>query len=359
MSVPGAEGASYAPAVNAGIAPGGAITVPDAVFLLTAEFKRHGHDLHLTGKGASGKEGGSVVLDGYFATPHPADLATARGAAISGETVKILAGPLAPAQYAQAGAGVAGAQPIGKVTATTGDVRVIHANGLEEPGIVNTPIFINDVLVTAANSSVGVAFVDKTTFALGAGARMVIDKFVHGGPDNGALFSVVQGAFSFVSGAVAHAKPDAMQVKLPTLTIGIRGTKVAGFAATEGGLSHAIERTYRSWSEGRERGLATITYVETRAVPEVGGRVCHIVRKETAKPELDPFVMSEKQPDPTTRPADAFSKVEVMLDAETGLQVGSVIRRADGELVASYFFRDVQLNPSFDKDQFKPAALKK
>lgn len=133
----------------------------------------------------------------------------------------------------------------------------------------------------------------------------------------------------------------------------------ARFAATEGGLSHAIERTYRSWSEGRERGLATITYVETRAVPEVGGRVCHIVRKDTAKPELDPFVMSEKQPDPATRPADAFSKVDVMLDAETGLQVGSVIRRADGELVASYFFRDVQLNPSFDKDQFKPTALKK
>ena len=204
------------------------------MFLLTAEFKRQGHDLLLTGKDASGKEGGSVVLGGYFAAPHPADLATANGAAIAGETVKILAGPLAPAQYAQAGAGVAGAQPIGKVTASTGEVKVIHANGLEEPGILNAPIFINDVLVTAANSTVGIAFVDKTTFALGANARMVIDKFVHGGPDNGALFSVVQGAFSFVSGAVAHAKPDSMQVKLPTLTIGIRGTKVAGFAATEG-----------------------------------------------------------------------------------------------------------------------------
>jgi len=133
----------------------------------------------------------------------------------------------------------------------------------------------------------------------------------------------------------------------------------ARFAATEGGLSHAIERTYRSWSDGRERGLAKVTYIETRAVPEVGGRVCHIVRKESAKPELDPFLMSEKQPDPAARPADAFSKVDVMVDAETGLQVGSVIRRADGELVASYFFRDVQLNPAFDKDQFKPSALKK
>ena len=133
----------------------------------------------------------------------------------------------------------------------------------------------------------------------------------------------------------------------------------ARFTLTEGGLSHAIERTHRSWSEGRERGLAKVTYVETRAVPEVGGRVCHIVRKETAQPELDPFLMSEKMPDPATRSLDAFSKVDVMLDAETGLQVGSIIRRADGELVASYFFRDVQLNPAFDKNQFKPTALKK
>jgi len=220
--------------VNAGAAPGGAIVIPDSVFLLTAEFQRHGHDLHLTGKDASGKDGGSIVLDGYFAASHPADLATARGAMIAGDTVKLLAGPLAPAQYAQAGAGVAGAQPIGKVTASDGTVEITHANGLKETGIVNAPVFLNDVVVTSANSSVGIQFVDKTTFALGAGARMAVDKFVYGGPDNGALFSVVQGAFSFVSGAVAHAKPDAMQVKLPTLTIGIRGTKVAGFAATEG-----------------------------------------------------------------------------------------------------------------------------
>jgi VCBS repeat-containing protein len=212
--------------------------VPDAVFLLTAEFARHGHDLHLSGKSAKGAGEGRVVLEGYFAADQPADLATPRGAVIAGETVKLLAGPLAPAQYAQAGAGVAGAQPIGKITAVTGEVKVIHANGLEEAGTVNVPIFLNDVLVTAANSTVGVAFVDKATFALGANARMAIDKFVFNKDQNDtALFSVVQGAFSFVSGAVAHTKPDAMKVQLPTLTVGIRGTKAAGFAATEGEIS--------------------------------------------------------------------------------------------------------------------------
>ncbi len=229
---------SAAVPAGTGTAPGGAVVVPDAVFLLTAEFARHGHDLHLSGKSAKGQGDGKVVLEGYFAAAQPADLATPKGAVIAGETVKLLAGALAPAQYAQAGVGVAGAQPIGKITASTGEVKVIHANGLEEAGAINTPIFLNDVLVTAANSTVGIGFVDKATFALGANARMVIDKFVFNKDQNDtALFSVVQGAFSFVSGAVAHTKPDAMKVQLPTLTIGIRGTKAAGFAATEGETS--------------------------------------------------------------------------------------------------------------------------
>jgi hypothetical protein len=133
----------------------------------------------------------------------------------------------------------------------------------------------------------------------------------------------------------------------------------ARFCLTEAGLGHALERTYRSWSEARDAGTATLSYVETRPVPEAGGRVCHVVRKVSKAPELDPFLMDEKAPDPATRPADAFTTVEVMVDAERGLQVGSVIRRADGELVASYYFRDVELNPSFGKDQFTPAALKK
>jgi len=235
MSVQGAGTASAAIPAGAGTAPGGAITVPESVYLLTANFARHGHDLHLTGKNAAGQGDGTIVLEGYFAAPLPADLATPKGALIAGETVQLLAGPLAPGQYAQAGAGVAGAQPIGKITAATGEVKVIHANGLEEAGAVNVPIFLNDVLVTATSSTVGIAFVDKTTFALGAGARMAIDRFVFNkDPSDTALFSVVQGAFSFVSGAVAHTKPDAMKVQLPTLTIGIRGTKVAGYAAAEG-----------------------------------------------------------------------------------------------------------------------------
>ena len=45
---------------------------------------------------------------------------------------------------------------------------------------------------------------------------------------------MVEGAFSFISGEIAKTGEDAMTVKTPVATIGIRGTTVAGKAAVEG-----------------------------------------------------------------------------------------------------------------------------
>jgi len=66
---------------------------------------------------------------------------------------------------------------------------------------------------------------------------MVIDEMVYDPSNNSnssSSFSVVQGVFSFVSGQVAKAGDDAMVVKTPVASIGIRGTTVAGKAAAEG-----------------------------------------------------------------------------------------------------------------------------
>ena len=43
-----------------------------------------------------------------------------------------------------------------------------------------------------------------------------------------------EGAFSFISGEIAKSGEDAMTIKTPVATIGIRGTTVAGKAAVEG-----------------------------------------------------------------------------------------------------------------------------
>ena len=46
--------------------------------------------------------------------------------------------------------------------------------------------------------------------------------------------NILEGNFSFVSGQIAKVGNDAMKVTTPVLTIGVRGTQVAGKANTEG-----------------------------------------------------------------------------------------------------------------------------
>ncbi|MCC7050118.1 MAG: VCBS domain-containing protein [Alphaproteobacteria bacterium] len=226
--------------VTVGAGGAGPVVVPDNVFLLTAGFDRAGADLRLVGK-----DGQAVLVKDYFAGGGtPADLATTTGAIVHGQTAKILAGSPALMQVAQAGGVAAGPAAIGKVTAVTGDVMVqragvlLSSTGPEKVGI-DTPIYRNDVLQTGKGATVAVTFVDKTNFSLGEDARMVMNEFAYN-PQTGAgnaLLSVLQGSFSFVSGQVAKSGEDAIKVQMPTMTIGIRGTKVAGYAAAEGSES--------------------------------------------------------------------------------------------------------------------------
>src|SRR5205085_9677146 len=84
--------------------------------------------------------------------------------------------------------------------------------------------YLNDVLQTSANSSLGVTFNDATTFKLTANAKIAIDNYVYqdGGKENAALFDVAKGTVAFVAAAVA--KTGDMKISTPTATLGIRGT---------------------------------------------------------------------------------------------------------------------------------------
>ena len=80
-------------------ADGDKILIPDAHLLFTGDYSRAHSDLIITGK-----DGGSLLIEDYFAADKPADLvAAAGGAKPTGEIVTILAGPEFPGQYAQAG----------------------------------------------------------------------------------------------------------------------------------------------------------------------------------------------------------------------------------------------------------------
>ena len=131
--------------------------------------------------------------------------------------------PAQPAADATADAQAPGDEPIGNVAAVTGIATVIR-NKDSVPLKLKDDIFLNDVLQTSANSSLGVTFNDATTFHLSANSRITVDSYVYedGGQQNAALFDVAKGTVAFVAAAVA--KTGDMKISTPTATLGIRGT---------------------------------------------------------------------------------------------------------------------------------------
>jgi hypothetical protein len=125
-----------------------------------------------------------------------------------------------PAQADQAAA-----SQIGQVDTLQGSATVIRAKTATPVALrVNDPIFKNDTLATAANSTLGVTFDDQTTFSLSADTRIVVNEFVYaeGGAANAAVFNVAAGTAAFVAALVA--KTGTMKITTPVATLGIRGT---------------------------------------------------------------------------------------------------------------------------------------
>ncbi len=169
---------------------------------------------------------------GAFAMPSPVEAKrTAVAAGIAAGSIKLAqAAQAQPAPAPQnaspstpADAQPADDDPIGNVATLTGSATVTR-NNAATPLKPKDDIFLNDILQTSANSTLGVTFNDATTFNLTANARIAVDKFVYedGGKQNAALFNVAKGTVAFVAAAVA--KSGDMTISTPTATLGIRGT---------------------------------------------------------------------------------------------------------------------------------------
>ncbi len=141
---------------------------------------------------------------------------------------------LGPAQ-AQVGtkAGVAAAVrgPVQQISFRTPQARVGRdlAGGQE--------IFLGDRIVTGPGGGLQILLLDGTTFSIGPNSSMVIDEFVFD-PATGAgklTASVARGTLRVISGRLARQDREAIRVRLPTATVGVRGT-MAVFAGGPNGF---------------------------------------------------------------------------------------------------------------------------
>ena len=114
---------------------------------------------------------------------------------------------------------------IGYVKTAKGDAVVINA-GQTVKAVVGTPLMTGSVIRTGANASLGVTFKDNTVMSFGPDTELTIDEYLYA-PSKGGLklgASLSKGTLAYISGAIAKIKPDAVSVKTPTGTIGVRGT---------------------------------------------------------------------------------------------------------------------------------------
>ena len=130
-------------------------------------------------------------------------------------------------------AGVSGldaqAQSIGVNAAIRNSVQTRSgASAPLRPAVVRGGVALGDQYVTGANSQVQVLLRDRSTFTVGANARMTVDRFVVADRGAGGVTaSVARGAFRFASGRTTRS-PARQAISTPVASIGIRGTIVEG-----------------------------------------------------------------------------------------------------------------------------------
>jgi hypothetical protein len=126
-----------------------------------------------------------------------------------------------------------------------------------------------------------------------------------------------------------------------TRTLDSSDAKASGrYTIDHFGLRKATERVVKSWKETRAAKTLSVEYLGVHRVPETGNRPCYKLHASYSKPVRD-----------------GVTEVTLYVDKETLLQVGSVLHGEQGQLIAEYFFRDIQLNPTFPPEQFTRAAL--
>ena len=197
--------------------------------LSQGKYVRTGDDLSITTENLWG-DSETVLLKNYFETSP--DLVTAKGSTLKGNIVNLLA---VDSQPNTSNVAFEDPQAIGKITTADSAVVVQRADQFIELQKGDF-IYLNDV-VDAANGAVGISFKDESSISVDPGAKMVIDDFVYdpAEPTTGSMnANIITGNFSFISGQIAKTGNDAMQVTTPVLTIGVRGTQVAGKANQDG-----------------------------------------------------------------------------------------------------------------------------
>jgi hypothetical protein len=133
------------------------------------------------------------------------------------------------------------AERVALVIGVEGEVTVVR-EGNHLPVTRKEKLYKADQILTGRDSAIELKMLDGSYINLGELAEMFIKELVYDPikKDGFMDLEVAVGAFRIVSGSIAKLGPDLMLLKIPTATIGIRGTGLIGKASPVGAENWVI-----------------------------------------------------------------------------------------------------------------------
>jgi len=115
---------------------------------------------------------------------------------------------------------------IGAIKKLNGAATVIREK-TEQKVNLGAPVFTKDVLKTDSTGSLGITLKDNTMISVGPNTVYTIDEYVYQPNEQKLAFvsKISKGTLHFVSGNLAKLAPNAVKIKTPEATMGIRGTR--------------------------------------------------------------------------------------------------------------------------------------
>lgn len=118
------------------------------------------------------------------------------------------------------------ASDVGQIKNLGGTVHV-ERDGQKLAATSGMGVRQSDVLVTGADGSVGVTFLDNSLLSLGPRSTLAIDRYRFDTTTHDGQFdtSLKRGTLAVVSGRIVQRSPEAMRVRTPSAIMGVRGTE--------------------------------------------------------------------------------------------------------------------------------------
>lgn len=121
---------------------------------------------------------------------------------------------------------VAASEKIGTMKLVEGEVKVISLSGTQALAKSGHELVAGDKLVSGNNGSASLVLRDGTVLMLSAKSTLDLKNFTFDSTTNAGsmLLSLTKGTMRAVTGLIAKRNPNAVEIKTPTLSVGVRGT---------------------------------------------------------------------------------------------------------------------------------------